>query len=31
MDNARKKKADGLPAELISKYTSLSIDEIEKL
>lgn len=31
MDNARKMKADGMPAELISKYTSLSIDEIEKL
>ena len=31
MDNARKMKADGMSAELISKYTSLSIDEIEKL
>lgn len=31
MDNARKMKADGMPAELIAKYTSLSIEEIEKL
>jgi predicted transposase/invertase (TIGR01784 family) len=31
MDNARKMKADGMSAELISKYTSLSIDEIENL
>ena len=31
VDNARKMKADGMSAELISKYTSLSIDEIEKL
>ena len=31
MDNARKMKADGMPAELIAKYTSLSIEEIENL
>ena len=31
MDNARKMKADGMTAELIAKYTSLSIEEIEKL
>ncbi len=31
MDNARKMKADGMSAELISKYTSLSIDEIAAL
>lgn len=31
MNNARKMKADGMPYELISKYTSLSIDEIATL
>lgn len=31
IDNARKMKADGMPYELISKYTSLSIDEIGTL
>jgi hypothetical protein len=31
MDNARKMKADGMPAELIAKYTSLSIEEIVTL
>ena len=31
MDNARKMKADGMPTELIAKYTGLTIEEIEKL
>ena len=31
MDNARKMKADGMPVELITKYTGLTIEEIEKL
>ena len=31
MDNARKMKADGMPAELIAKYTSLSIEVIVTL
>ena len=31
VDNARKMKADGLPTDLISKYTGLSIDEVEQL
>ena len=31
MENARKMKVDGMSAELIAKYTNLSIDEIEKL
>ena len=31
MDNARKMKADGMSAELISRYTSLSIEEIAAL
>ena len=31
VNTALKMKADGMSAELISKYTSLSIDEIEKL
>ena len=30
-DTARKMKADGLDDEIISKYTGLSIEEIEKL
>jgi predicted transposase/invertase (TIGR01784 family) len=30
-ENARKMKADGLSLELIAKYTSLSIEEIEAL
>ena len=30
-ENARKMKADGMPTELIAKYTSLSIDEIATL
>jgi predicted transposase/invertase (TIGR01784 family) len=31
VENARKMKADGMPTELIAKYTSLSIDEIATL
>ena len=31
MENARKMKVDGMSAELIAKYTNLSIDEIENL
>ena len=31
IDNARKMKADGMPTELIAKYTGLTIEEIEKL
>ena len=31
MDTARKMKADGMPAELIAKYTSLSIEVIVTL
>ncbi len=30
-DDARKMKADGLDAEIISKYTGLPVEEIEKL
>ena len=30
-DTARKMKVDGLNAEVISKYTGLSIEEIEKI
>ena len=28
---ARKMKADGIPMELIAKYTNLTVEEIEKL
>ena len=31
VDNARKMKADGLPPELVAKYSGLSIDEVEQL
>jgi len=31
VNTALKMKADGMSAELIAKYTSLSVDEIEKL
>ena len=31
VNTALKMKADGMPAELIAKYTSLSIEEIENL
>ena len=31
MDNARKMKADNMPTDLISKYTGLTIEEIEAL
>ena len=31
IETARKMKADGMTAELISKYTGLSIEEVEKL
>jgi len=31
IDTARRMKADGMPAELIAKYTGLMADEIEKL
>ena len=31
IETARKMKADGMPTEIISKYTGLSKDEIEKL
>ena len=31
MDNARKMKGDGMPVELITKYTGLTIEQIEKL
>ena len=31
IENARKMKADGMPGELIAKYTNLSIEEIEIL
>ena len=30
-DNARRMKADGLPTDLIAKYTGLSVDEIVSL
>jgi hypothetical protein len=30
-DNARRMKADNMPAELIAKYTGLSIDEVNCL
>ena len=30
-ENARKMKADGMPAKLIAKYTGLSPEEIESL
>ena len=30
-ETAKRMKADGLPIEVISKYTQLSIDDIEKL
>jgi len=30
-DNARRMKADGMPAELIAKYTGLSIEDIGRL
>ena len=31
MENARKMKSDGMSAELISKYTGLSVEEIDVL
>ena len=31
LDMARNMKADGLPIEVIAKYTHLSAEEIEKL
>ena len=31
IETAHKMKADGMTAELISKYTGLSIEEVEKL
>ena len=31
LESARKMKADGMPLELISKYTGLSVKEIESL
>ncbi len=31
VETARKMKQDGLSAEVIAKYTNLSIEEIEKL
>ena len=31
VESARKKKSDGMPVELITKYTGLTIEEIEKL
>ena len=31
MDNARKMKDDGMPAELIAKYTGLTAEEINSL
>ena len=30
-DNARRMKADGMPAELIAKYTGLAIEDIEQI
>ncbi|MBR2886794.1 MAG: hypothetical protein IKB95_01095, partial [Bacteroidales bacterium] len=31
LETARRMKSDGLPLDVISKYTQLSINEIEKL
>jgi len=31
MDTARKMKSDGMPVELIAKYTGLTAEEIEAL